>query len=301
MEDHQTFQVEREGWHYTIVENGVLDDLELSKDSRLLYVYLSKYAGNQKQCWPSVKTLAMVSGISERQVRYCLNQLEAKGYIVKRTRRDGQRNLSNVYKLKYIPSKVKEIETEPREEPVIGDTAHGAGGVLQDMQGGAAQGAAELKSFNQNHIELESTTETKAGSAETAAVLSPESKESKLKRLEDKNRQWFGRMFPKPSEIQAMETALAITKGDVDFIEQVGDAVIANYKPKFEGDRITSFKYILSVLREAWAAKQARAAPNINQGSGPASGNQEQNQALKNEIINLLPEEFLKEVTTNSG
>ena len=145
----ESIQVQQEGWHYTIVENAALEDLSLSIYSRMLFVYLSKYAGGSKSCFPSVRTLAQASGISERKVRYSISELETKGYIVKTARKEDGHNLTNVYVLKYIPPKLATDTAQP-----AGGTAPDAGGVLHDVQEGTAPRAAELKSFKDNHLEL---------------------------------------------------------------------------------------------------------------------------------------------------
>lgn len=96
------FQVQREGWHYTIVENAVLEDKALPSDAKLVYVYLSKYACNKGECWPAIGTLAGSIGISERQVYRMLKELENRGYIKKENRKTENGQLSNLYILKYI-------------------------------------------------------------------------------------------------------------------------------------------------------------------------------------------------------
>ena len=104
------FQVQREGWHYTIVENAVLEDKTLPSDAKLLYVYLSKYACNKGECWPSIETLVENSGISKRQILRMLQVLEEKGYIVRQKRRTGN-GKSNLYILRYIKPKESATET----------------------------------------------------------------------------------------------------------------------------------------------------------------------------------------------
>jgi hypothetical protein len=155
-------QIQQEGWHYTIVENAVLDDLELSKEARLLYVYLSRFANSaDKKCWPSIDTLAKLSGISERKVRYCLKELETREYIRKVYRREGSKNLSNLYILRYIPPKVTFDESSTQEvvHTVQEGTAPHAPEVVHTVQEGTAPHAPELKLLNYNHKELNYTPE----------------------------------------------------------------------------------------------------------------------------------------------
>jgi biotin operon repressor len=124
----------------------------------LLYIYLSKFSGSDKKCWPSIKTLSEISGISERQIRYSIQQLEERGYIVKQIRKEGIKNLTNLYVLKYITPKV-EIKEDTAHD--AGDTAPDAPRALHDMQEGTAPHAPELKSITESHKELNYTSDFK--------------------------------------------------------------------------------------------------------------------------------------------
>ncbi len=62
--------------------------------AKSVLVALAEYPGvGQRICWPSQKTLAVMTDFTDRQVRACLSDLEAQG-LIKRTRRhrkDGTR------------------------------------------------------------------------------------------------------------------------------------------------------------------------------------------------------------------
>ncbi|HBR29104.1 MAG TPA: hypothetical protein DD789_06655 [Firmicutes bacterium] len=162
-------QVEREGWYYTIVENAPLEDLRLKKDTRLLYVYLSKYAGVSKECWPSLNTLAKVSGISRRQVINCIQELEQYGYIVKQS---GE--ISNKYILKHKPQSPKPDDSAPSAPA---PSAQDAPGVVHGMHQGGAHGAPKLESINYNQLNYRSSSQV------PATVPKPFPKESKEHKL----------------------------------------------------------------------------------------------------------------------
>lgn len=59
-----TFEVKRE-WHYTIVENHILD-AELSTYAKLLYVILCRYANKNKECYPSYELLMKDIGVKSK-------------------------------------------------------------------------------------------------------------------------------------------------------------------------------------------------------------------------------------------
>ncbi len=155
-----TDQIEQEGWHYTIVENAVLDDLTLNIYTRLLYVYLCKFSDKSKQCFPSIQRLATTTGMSPNRVRASLDELQQKGYLIKTMRRNGELNLTNVYKLRYIQPKLTLVAETPESDTpevlheVQVGTAPDEVGVLHEVQGGTAPRAPKLKPFNYNQLEL---------------------------------------------------------------------------------------------------------------------------------------------------
>lgn len=167
------YQVEREGWYYTIVENAPLEDLRLKKDTRLLYVYLSKYAGVSKECWPSLSTLAKVSGISRRQVINCLQELEQYGYIEKQA---GE--MSNKYILKHKPQKPNP-EDSALNAPA--PSAHDAPPLVHDMHQGGAHGAPKIESLNNNQLNYNNSSSQIPATA--PKTYPKESKEYKLAAL----------------------------------------------------------------------------------------------------------------------
>ena len=78
------------------LESNVLDNYF----QKLVYIYLKKFADSTNQCYPSVKTISKLSGISVNKVKITLNELEEKGVLVRenRSRPDGGKT-SNLYTL----------------------------------------------------------------------------------------------------------------------------------------------------------------------------------------------------------
>ena len=67
--------------------------------AKAVLVALAEYPGpGQRDCWPSQKTLADMTDMTDRQVRRCLSDLEAQG-VIKRTerrRKDGTRRSDRI-------------------------------------------------------------------------------------------------------------------------------------------------------------------------------------------------------------
>lgn len=80
------------------LENDQLDNCY----QKLVYIYLGKFANSDQKCFPSIRTLAEVSGICISKVKSTINELVQKGMISKenRKRQDGGKN-SNLYTLLY--------------------------------------------------------------------------------------------------------------------------------------------------------------------------------------------------------
>lgn len=83
-----------------IYQDFLESDLLDSHYQKLVYVYLKKFSDSNNQCFPSIKTLAKLTKISEKKVKITLDELEQKGVIFKenRSRADGGKT-SNLYTL----------------------------------------------------------------------------------------------------------------------------------------------------------------------------------------------------------
>jgi len=76
------------------VERKVLGLKDISVTARFVYSLLSTYAGNKNICWPSIKELSDVSGLSMRAITYTIAELRDTG-IIKTTRK----KYYNIYEL----------------------------------------------------------------------------------------------------------------------------------------------------------------------------------------------------------
>ena len=87
-------------WHFTMVENSVIEDERLLPSEKLVYVVLSKFASQERSCFPSLSTISKLSGYSKSTVVRAINRLCYLGYLTKERRKDEVRgNISTFYTL----------------------------------------------------------------------------------------------------------------------------------------------------------------------------------------------------------
>lgn len=142
-------------WHYTIVENAIIDDTEHFDKvfDKLVYIVLCRFA-NRESCaaHPSVSKIARMCGCADNTVRESLKRLEKMGLIKIQERKNGQVQQSNLYFLLDIPW----LGTSPHE----GGTSPGEGGVPHHMKGPPSHGEPELNKKNKKHINYTSVFES---------------------------------------------------------------------------------------------------------------------------------------------
>ena len=109
-------------WHFTMVENSVIEDERLLPSEKLVYVVLSKFASQERSCFPSLSTISKLSGYSKSTVVRAINRLCYLGYLTKERRKDEVRgNISTFYTLTLpeeapLPEEVSPPENPPLEE-----------------------------------------------------------------------------------------------------------------------------------------------------------------------------------------
>lgn len=60
---------------------------------------LADFSSDEGVCWPSIATIARQIGAGESTVRTAISTLEKEGWLTRKSRRQGNRNASNVYTL----------------------------------------------------------------------------------------------------------------------------------------------------------------------------------------------------------
>lgn len=76
----------------------VLPRADLSPSDKLVAVGLCKFTDRQGVCWPSVKALMDLTGLSDRQIQRSLQALTAAGFLKASPRFRGKRQTSNLYR-----------------------------------------------------------------------------------------------------------------------------------------------------------------------------------------------------------
>jgi len=98
-------------WHFTMVENSVIEDERLLPSEKLVYVVLSKFASQERSCFPSLSTISKLSGYSKSTVVRAINRLCYLGYLTKERRKDEVRgNISTFYTLT-LPEEVPPVSS----------------------------------------------------------------------------------------------------------------------------------------------------------------------------------------------
>jgi len=106
-------------WHFTMVENSVIEDEKLLPSEKLVYVVLSKFASQERSCFPSLSTISKLSGYSKSTVVRAIKRLSYLGYLTKERRKDEVRgNISTFYTLT-LPEEAPPVSSP--EDPSLPD------------------------------------------------------------------------------------------------------------------------------------------------------------------------------------
>ena len=92
---------------FTLIDNTILEDKELSAVHKMIYVALAKFADNDtRACYPSYATLAEQAGCNRSTAIRAMKKLVEKGYVVKAIKSKDGRNAHacNLYILPLLES-----------------------------------------------------------------------------------------------------------------------------------------------------------------------------------------------------
>lgn len=107
------------GWHYTAIENIIIDTDKLNIYEKMTLIVLCRFADiKSKTCFPSLKTIAVKAGASKSTVQKSLKTLQEKGFIdISARLNDKDGNQSNIYTIKdnYIVLYRQEIHPIPSD------------------------------------------------------------------------------------------------------------------------------------------------------------------------------------------
>jgi DNA-binding IclR family transcriptional regulator len=75
------------GVKFGVVHTEVIRDPGLSLRAKGLYALLCTFADKERMCFPSIKTLSELSGVTRRTTERTLNELEEKNYVKREGRK----------------------------------------------------------------------------------------------------------------------------------------------------------------------------------------------------------------------
>jgi hypothetical protein len=89
----------------------------------VIFVALHHWVGRDGECWPSVKAIGALTGLSADSVRRGLRALESVGAVtvIPRYAADGDRS-SNAYRLRYVNPESTPTSSQEREDPLPADS-----------------------------------------------------------------------------------------------------------------------------------------------------------------------------------
>ena len=98
-------------WHFTIIENRVIENMNLSLQAKVLFMVLAKHANREtKECSLYMKQIAAEVGKSIRSVQYYMNELIEEKIIsrtLRKSKSDPKMNIASIFTIilpEYSPS-----------------------------------------------------------------------------------------------------------------------------------------------------------------------------------------------------
>lgn len=71
---------------FGMVHSDVIYDPDLSIRAKGIYSVLCTFADRSRRCYPSIKTISELSGVSRRTVERIIKELEEKNYVTRKGR-----------------------------------------------------------------------------------------------------------------------------------------------------------------------------------------------------------------------
>lgn len=106
----------------------------LSPESQAVFMWICFHSDEYGRCFPSRTTLANESGCSVRTVDNSIETLINKGILLKKTRKDGKKNLTSIYQIMIVEKEETEYFDGGVVQEVHEGSAGGALGVVQEVQ-----------------------------------------------------------------------------------------------------------------------------------------------------------------------
>ena len=102
--------------HFTIIDNAIIKEEELTIYDKMVYTVLCMFANPKtRSCYPSLETIAKHAGCSSRKAFDVVNKLDEMGYITKITKKTDAKN-AHACNLYVIHPIIAEAEEENEQE-----------------------------------------------------------------------------------------------------------------------------------------------------------------------------------------
>jgi len=132
---------------FTQIPNRVLHAANLSRDAKLLYAFLLRYAWQQGRCFPGYAQLCADMGASPSIVRKYMRELETVGLLVQKRRGLGKTNLYTLCSLSTAtlepPLPPRRAETDDQERGSLVSDDQDCGSLVSDDQDAPLSDALE--------------------------------------------------------------------------------------------------------------------------------------------------------------
>ena len=149
---------------FTQIPNRVLHARNLSRDAKLLYAFLLRYAWQQGRCFPGYAQLCADMGASPSIARKYMRELEAVGLLVQKRRGLGKTNLytlRSLSKATLVPPALpapRAAETADQERGSLETDDQECGSSVSDDQDGLLSAALESNPCSEEEDSIEKDT-----------------------------------------------------------------------------------------------------------------------------------------------
>ncbi len=148
---------------FTQIPNRVLHARNLSRDAKLLYAFLLRYAWQQGRCFPGYAQLCADMGASPSIVRKYMQELEAVGLLVQKRRGLGKTNLYTLCSLSTAtlepPASPRRAETDDQERGSLVSDDQDCGSLVSDDQDASLSDALEGNPCSEEEDSTEKDTD----------------------------------------------------------------------------------------------------------------------------------------------
>lgn len=117
----------------------------LSPNLQIIFFWVCSFADENGVCWPSRSTIAKNSGIGKQTVDKHIKNLVELGFLTKEKRKDGAKNMTNVYQIMVIDGVVQPLTQYNRQATLVQPLTQGS---TIDSLGVACVDIQELNTYN---------------------------------------------------------------------------------------------------------------------------------------------------------